>query len=574
MIRWESLDPERLERGIQLLLKRLHPGLVSLDGAGGDGGRDAQLTTTDGLTVFEIKSFGRLDASRRRQVQRSLAKAHASTPTMTRWVLVIPMRMTPIRPGGKSSEQAWFTETLPRHAPGVELDWWGQDWLDDQLVGDVDVQRYIEGADSQLLQRASELSLERAVLANGAVDLTQRLEVLRNRIDEVSPFWTLDFSVVSGSITSTLRGKTPDAHEVDPITIRSTFAFDREDATERVLRDKLVDVLDFGGDIELPAGVVTGFDVDASPEARRLFPADDPRESEFAVASTREALDQPIRCVFQVIDESGVVSDFSVYLRERTSGRRGVTVIGGDAMSIITITLGLPYPKQPDQEAQPVVVDDARFHLSLPDTLVGLDVTSLRPVIRTLAAATPGRRIRISLPELGLVEGPPFDAHQFAWAPDNMQVVEDLHRMEQLTGRVLRYPAGITRKDASALRSAVRQLDGEEVEQPGTLTLTVRGEAVGDFLNALDQTPRDQLPGGFLHTTDSMELTVGDLTLNYGAAAFWAPSPRLLNRPDLDAARISGSTADIEAKFEATEHPFRWLPRSLAEEHLSGAVHS
>ena len=68
MLSWGALDPGRTERGIQALLRQLHPGLRSLDGAGGDGGRDAQLVTADGKTVFEIKSFGRLNSSARRQI--------------------------------------------------------------------------------------------------------------------------------------------------------------------------------------------------------------------------------------------------------------------------------------------------------------------------------------------------------------------------------------------------------------------------------------------------------------------------------------------------------------------------
>jgi hypothetical protein len=142
VLNWEQ-DPKRTERGIQMLLKHIYPGLRSLDGAGGDGGRDATLITADGTTVFEIKSSGRLTSSRRSQVERSLRAAVASMPSMTRWVLVIPMNMTPARPGVRGSEETWLDDRLPTLAPGVDLDWWGLDWLDDQLSERMDVQRYI-----------------------------------------------------------------------------------------------------------------------------------------------------------------------------------------------------------------------------------------------------------------------------------------------------------------------------------------------------------------------------------------------------------------------------------------------
>ena len=41
MIDWRNVDPQRFERAVQALLKSLYPELKSLDGAGGDGGRDA-----------------------------------------------------------------------------------------------------------------------------------------------------------------------------------------------------------------------------------------------------------------------------------------------------------------------------------------------------------------------------------------------------------------------------------------------------------------------------------------------------------------------------------------------------
>ncbi len=215
VINWED-NPARTERGIQMLLRKLYPGLRSLDGAGGDGGRDAQLITADGNTVFEVKSFGRLTGSRRRQVQNSLRQAVRSVPDMNRWVLVIPMNMTPARPGVRSSEETWFDENLPGFAPGVELSWWGQDWLDGQLAENMDIQRYIEGVDGQLMERAREFKMEQEVLADGANDLGSRLDGLRSRVDEVSPYWTLDFSDIDGLQATILRAKTPTRRPATP----------------------------------------------------------------------------------------------------------------------------------------------------------------------------------------------------------------------------------------------------------------------------------------------------------------------------------------------------------------------
>lgn len=100
MIRWEGLDPARVERAVKLLLRRLHPDAQGIDGAGGDDGRDIQGTGPDGLVIFEVKSYAsRLTGSQKRKIRRSLAKAAAHSPV--RWVVVVPLDPSP-------AEQSWF----------------------------------------------------------------------------------------------------------------------------------------------------------------------------------------------------------------------------------------------------------------------------------------------------------------------------------------------------------------------------------------------------------------------------------------------------------------------------------
>ena len=86
MIRWEGVDRDNYERAVWLLLSRLHKDVQSLDGAGGEGGKDAVLVTGDGLTVFEAKSFSsRLTSGQKRQIKPSLRRAVANAPGRRRW---------------------------------------------------------------------------------------------------------------------------------------------------------------------------------------------------------------------------------------------------------------------------------------------------------------------------------------------------------------------------------------------------------------------------------------------------------------------------------------------------------
>lgn len=581
MFNWEQ-DPKQTERGAQLLLKRRYPGLQSFDGAGGDGGRDASLITPDGHTVFEVKSFGRLDSTRRRQVERSLKKAVQSAPDMTRWVLVIPMNMTPRRPGAKSSEQSWFEEKLPTLAPGVDLNWYGQDWLDAALAENMDIQRFIEGPDSQVLQRAGEFGMEQAVLADGATDLDARLAGLQRRVDEVSPYWTVDFAVLDGIRMQTLRAKTPNAPVIDPITITPTFAFKAGDAEDQRLRAQFEQTLAFGGRVDLPAGYVTNLDIDASEEARKLFLAGDPSTSEFSFISTREALEHRIRCRYQVLDggdkDASVLSEFSVFLAERTAGSVGVTLYGSDAAGFAEFEVSLPRPPSFSGGGEVTLLESPRLRFTLQDSLVGFDIDSLLPVVRTLAAATTGTRIRFLLPELGYVDSEELVKPSFLTASATYQLVADLHRMQEVTGAAYTFPANVTNGHVDELRRAVRQLDGEDVDHDGGFVLNLRTESVGAFLATLDKTPEQGRQGGLMMASEFVEIEVGDLQLVYGPSAFWAPHPQLTNRAELEAiaagtVELPADAKGVPAEFEPTDAPFKWFSRDQSATYLESGEH-
>lgn len=158
MLNWHDLDPLKVERAIEVLLRDMFPGLHSVDGSGGDGGRDAYLFDDGKIRVFEIKSYSRtLSGSQRRNIQRSLQVALIHQQT-SEWILVIPHDHTP-------AEEEWFTQTLTRLAAPVTLNWWGRDWLDGQFASREDLTRYVEGPDGRLLHRAQQHGMEQAVLA-------------------------------------------------------------------------------------------------------------------------------------------------------------------------------------------------------------------------------------------------------------------------------------------------------------------------------------------------------------------------------------------------------------------------
>jgi len=127
--------PEDFEKLVKLLLQRRHPDGQAIDGSGGDGGRDFQAPTDDGLMFYEAKSFtGRLTAknpNRRSQVERSLRSAAKNNPIA--WHMVVPIDPNP-------SELRWFNGLKSRF-PFIGQ-WHGKTWLETELVRHPDLVRY------------------------------------------------------------------------------------------------------------------------------------------------------------------------------------------------------------------------------------------------------------------------------------------------------------------------------------------------------------------------------------------------------------------------------------------------
>lgn len=340
------------------------------------------------------------------------------------------------------------------------------------------------------------------------------------------------------------------------------------------MRQRFERTLAFGGSVDVPAGYVTDIEIEASDEARLLFSTADPKDSAFTLTSVRVQVERPIRCAFQVLDaDQQVISEFPCSCANGLPAR-GSTLYGSDAAGIATFEVSMPRPTTSPGPGDSIDLGEAHLHIDLPDSIVGYDIDSLLTVTRTFAAATEGTFVRFNMPGLGNLTGGPVTSLLFPYAVETLEIVSDLHRMEEVTGSVLRFPANVTIGDAADLRNAVRQLDGEEVEHPGGLSFTLRPDAVGAFLETLAKTPDGETVGGFLSATAGYDLGVGDLSLVYGPAAFWAPHPRLVNRAELEAVAAGTESVDgpVVAQFEPTDAPFRWVSRQQAEKYLEAGV--
>ena len=134
---WEGLDPETYEDMVSVLVSRLHPTAQRIDGSGGDGGRDVLIPAEDGPVIFQLKSHtGRMNQSRRRQIESSLAGAAQHDPS--KWFLVVPIDPTP-------GELKWFDPLVEPY--GFECRWLGKTWLDSEMAKKPEIARYYAHGD-------------------------------------------------------------------------------------------------------------------------------------------------------------------------------------------------------------------------------------------------------------------------------------------------------------------------------------------------------------------------------------------------------------------------------------------
>jgi hypothetical protein len=218
-INWSDrrISPTVYEDMISVLISRIHPEAQRVDGSGGDGGRDVQLPQPAGLEIFELKSFtGRMNSTRRRQVEKSLKRAAEHNPKA--WHLVVPINHNP-------SEVEWFEKATGNYL--FTCDWLGMDWLDGHMASHPELLRYyIDGSSDEIVRALLELNKEQAYLTGGLPDAIDRISALTARLNELDPHYmfALSASPVDG-VKVAVVPRYPGAEKDRPIRLRAAFDF-------------------------------------------------------------------------------------------------------------------------------------------------------------------------------------------------------------------------------------------------------------------------------------------------------------------------------------------------------------
>ncbi|MDE0170913.1 MAG: hypothetical protein OXS29_15625 [bacterium] len=198
-VRWEDLDRGTFEDMVATLISRRYPSAQRIDGSGGDGGRDLQMYTDEGLVVFQLKGVtGRMDPRRRRQVERSLMRAAQDDPI--RWCLVVPIDHTP-------GELDWFNRINDGY--GFDCCWRGKTWLDGEMARNPDIVRYFAHGQrfelSEFVGLFEALGAEPPTLRNGVVgEAAWRINNIAQAINRLDPHYEFGFTTQPDDVSMTL----------------------------------------------------------------------------------------------------------------------------------------------------------------------------------------------------------------------------------------------------------------------------------------------------------------------------------------------------------------------------------
>lgn len=235
-IEWDRLDQPTFDRIVEALYSRLYGEQAqALDGRGGDGGRDIDITDGGKLDcIAQLKYFpegfsGGFRETRHRQIKKSFDAAMKWHPRV--WRLVVPHNPT-------VNEASWVNNL--GHDTGAIVELWGRQQLDSEIARFPDLMGYFNR--DRVKEYLAQAQHEKDALA-GPADLTQRQAALQTLADTRDPDWAVDEAVIGNVIWQIPRAKHPNAEKVSPFTVTYALRIPEERAD---LVDGLAQAKDFG----------------------------------------------------------------------------------------------------------------------------------------------------------------------------------------------------------------------------------------------------------------------------------------------------------------------------------------
>ena len=445
-VQWGDLDDDTYEDMVSVLISWLHPEAQRLDGSGGDGGRDVQVPTDEGLVIYQLKSFtGRMNSSRRRKVKDSLETAKQHGPV--KWYLVVPIDHT-------QGELDWFQD-LVESCP-FACAWLGKTWLDRHMAEKTQIPRYFarQGrvTHSEALEMLQAFSAgppqgEGGILGAAADRVTRIVQ----QLSELDPFYVFGYNYqpdgsVVFSIIPRYRGAERDhppfrvsfdfSDTAEGHQARRTFQDGRDYGTPGVVRSDFISELT----LNVPAGFGTSLE-----------------GVELHVGSPAPHLADAVTMALRAITQSGEIrAQLPLFPEDPTTGARGVRFAFRDKSGSLTGTVRYDAPT-------------SRWNLNWSYTIPGefwpLD---LLPTAKFMAALDHDTQVgfvvngeALPMESPGTLHGADTgDAERFA------RLIDHLANLQSRTGVFFVVNTGFTAEEIGAMVLASRLLNGEHVETP------------------------------------------------------------------------------------------------------------
>lgn len=435
-IRWAELSPHVVEQMVAVLLSQLHAGEAErIDGLGGDGGRDVQLPTADGVRLFEIKSFtGRVGPSQRRQITASLERAAGLQPLD--WTLIVPIDHNP-------AELAWF-ERL-QGTVNFPISWRGLTWLDGEFSTHPAIARYyVDGVAEELADLARLFSQERASLAGGVRDVIDRVSALSRRADEIDPHYRVKITAEDGNVGIEIVPRYPGAERDRPITGSFRLAFPNTDEG-RAAEAEFRRAVEYGTPVTVPSSYTEHVSLDAPAGLGGQFEGVTIQLLPSDIGNVEGA------AIVEIVGPSGrVLAGVPLTLTLRSRGEIGAIFEGSDRTGWLQSTWELNSAAQ---------TGHFEFRVRSQDYFPG----DLLPVVRLLESAVHPNSLR-----LVTETGAPLASAQIPEGvnlanPGFTSLVEDLAQIQWASRTTRRVSLQLANEDLREVAAAAALLRGETV---------------------------------------------------------------------------------------------------------------
>lgn len=442
LINW-AMSPEVYEDMVSCLLSHLNRETRRIDGSGGDGGRDVQFELPDGLHIFELKSFtDRMTQGRRRQVERSLARAAKLKPVRSE--LIVPIDPT-------VKELDWFNGLRKKYSFPIE--WRGKTWLDTHFAERLFIWRYFcEGAKAEVFELLRELHKEEAGLERGMPDVIERLQALALRANELDPFFVFKVELDGPRTKVAVIPRYKGALEDRPITVRIDFVFPTDTPEGQAKLAEFQRANDYGAPIEIEPDFIRHVDIDAPAGLGGTF-----ERMHISIGPGHVPWATPIDFEFLAVNESGdPVERLVVTLAPESAGQKGVIMTGHDRSGLFhaQIIFG----------PEPVVSNNVKLALEsgpfVPHELL--------EAVRFFASLHAPNQLTVRMTNGSLSAQPVSCPSESLIEPVFAEFVGNLAMIQAATGIVREVPGDLEHTDLANAAAGAALVRGEEAQQSWT----------------------------------------------------------------------------------------------------------